>query len=46
MRIEKYSFGSITIDGKEYRKDVIILPEALLDKQALDLLPIALRQGR
>ena len=27
MRIEKYSFGSITIDGKEYRKDVIILPD-------------------
>ena len=27
MRIEKYSFGSITINGKEYTKDVIIFPD-------------------
>lgn len=27
MRIEKYSFGSITIEGKEYTKDVIIFPD-------------------
>jgi hypothetical protein len=26
MKIEKYSFGSITIAGKEYTKDVIIFP--------------------
>jgi hypothetical protein len=26
MRIEKYSFGSITINGQEYTKDVIIFP--------------------
>ena len=27
MKIKKYSFGSITIDGKEYTKDVIIFPD-------------------
>lgn len=27
MSIEKYSFGSITIDGKEFTKDVIIFPD-------------------
>lgn len=27
MKIEKYSFGSILIDGKKYRKDVIIFPD-------------------
>lgn len=27
MRIEKYSFGSIIIEGKEYTKDVIIFPD-------------------
>jgi len=25
-RISRYSFGSITVDGKEYTKDVIIYP--------------------
>ena len=27
MEIEKYSFGSITINGKEYNKDVIIFKD-------------------
>jgi len=27
MKIEHYSFGSITIDGKTYTSDVIIYPE-------------------
>jgi hypothetical protein len=27
MKIEKYSFGSITIEGEEYTKDVIIFPD-------------------
>lgn len=27
MKIEKYSFGSITIEGEEYIKDVIIFPD-------------------
>jgi len=27
MRIEKYSFGSITINGKTYSNDVIIFPD-------------------
>jgi len=27
MKIEKYSFGSIIINGKEYKKDVIIFPD-------------------
>lgn len=27
MKIEKYSFGSITINGKEYTKDVIVFPD-------------------
>jgi hypothetical protein len=27
MEIEKYSFGSITINGKVYTKDVIIFPD-------------------
>ncbi len=27
MKIEKYSFGSITINRKEYTKDVIIFPD-------------------
>ena len=30
MKIEKYSFGSITINGKEYTKDVIIFPDKVL----------------
>ena len=30
MRISKYSFGSITIDGKTYVKDVIILPDRVI----------------
>ena len=27
MKIDKYNFGSITINGKEYTKDVIIFPD-------------------
>lgn len=27
MQIEKYSFGSIVINGKKYNKDVIIFPD-------------------
>ncbi len=27
MKIEHYSFGTITIDGKSYTSDVIIYPE-------------------
>jgi hypothetical protein len=27
MKIDKYNFGSIIINGKEYTKDVIIFPE-------------------
>jgi hypothetical protein len=27
MKIERYSFGSITIDGRTYTSDVIIYPE-------------------
>ncbi|RME62688.1 MAG: hypothetical protein D6778_10795 [Nitrospirae bacterium] len=27
MKIERYSFGHIVIDGKSYTKDVIILPD-------------------
>jgi hypothetical protein len=30
MIIEKYNFGSITIDAKEYTKDVIIFPDKVL----------------
>jgi hypothetical protein len=30
MIIEKYSFGSITVDSKEYTKDVIIFPDKVL----------------
>ncbi len=29
MKIEKYSFGSITINGKEYTKDVIVYPDTV-----------------
>jgi hypothetical protein len=29
--IEKYGFGQIRIDGKEYSRDVIIYPEARVD---------------
>lgn len=29
--IEAYRFGSITIDGREYRRDVVILPDRVLD---------------
>ena len=27
MKIDRYVFGSITINGKEYKKDVIIFPD-------------------
>jgi hypothetical protein len=30
MKIDKYNFGSITINGKEYTKDVIIFPNQVL----------------
>lgn len=30
MRITAYSFGSITVDGKRYTKDIIILPDKVL----------------
>jgi hypothetical protein len=30
MRIENYEFGSITIDGKIYKNDVIILPDKVI----------------
>ena len=30
MKIEKYGFGSIVIDGKEYTDDVIITPSGVL----------------
>ncbi len=29
MKIEKYSFGSITINGQEYTKDVIVFPDTV-----------------
>lgn len=31
MRIDHYSFGSITIDGKRYTSDVIIYPDRVDD---------------
>ncbi len=31
MRIESYRFGRIRVDGKEYRADLIILPDRILD---------------
>ena len=31
MRIEAYEFGRITIDGRTYQSDVIILPERVID---------------
>ncbi len=32
MNIDRYSFGQITIDGKDYRSDVIIHPDKVDDK--------------
>lgn len=29
-RVEKYGFGSVTIDGEEYSRDVVILPDGVL----------------
>ncbi len=29
MKIDKYSFGSITINGKKYTQDVIIFPDTV-----------------
>lgn len=29
--IDDYSFGRLTVDGREYRSDVIVLPERVLD---------------
>ena len=30
MRIEKFTFGSITVDGQEYGNDLIILPPRII----------------
>jgi hypothetical protein len=30
-RINDYRFGQVTIDGKRYHKDVIILPDRIID---------------
>jgi hypothetical protein len=46
-RIEGYSFGSIVIDGTEYTKDVIILPDRVIsnwwrkDGHSLDIEDLA-----
>jgi hypothetical protein len=32
MKIDKYSFGSVTIDGREYKADLIIYPDRIDDK--------------
>jgi hypothetical protein len=32
MKIDKYSFGSVTIDGREYKTDLIIYPDRIDDK--------------
>jgi hypothetical protein len=32
MKIDKYSFGSIAIDGREYKSDLIIYPDRVDDK--------------
>jgi hypothetical protein len=29
--IEDYGFGRVTVDGREYRSDLIVLPEGVLD---------------
>ncbi len=29
-RIEHYTFGAVTIDGEEYRSDVIVLPDRVI----------------
>lgn len=29
--IEDYHFGEITIDGKKYRKDLVVLPDRIID---------------
>jgi hypothetical protein len=34
--IENYKFGEITISGKKYHKDVIILPEHIIDNWRRD----------
>ncbi|MBN1579064.1 MAG: hypothetical protein JXA89_00060 [Anaerolineae bacterium] len=31
MKIERYSFGQITIDGRTYTRDVIMLPDRVWD---------------
>lgn len=35
-QIENYKFGEITINGKKYHKDVIILPEYIVDNWRRD----------
>jgi len=30
MKIEEYGFGSMTINGKDYKNDVIILPDKII----------------
>ena len=32
MKIEDYAFGSIRIDGREYRSDLIVYPDHIDDK--------------
>jgi len=31
VRIEGYRFGRITVDGREYRADVVLLPDRVLE---------------
>jgi hypothetical protein len=31
--VESYSFGRIRISGKEYSRDVVVAPDAILDEQ-------------
>lgn len=49
MRISEYSFGSITVDGERYVKDVIVLPESVLSpwwrKEGHNLLPEDLEEA-
>ena len=32
MKVQKYDFGSIVIDGKEYTSDVIVFPDRVKDR--------------
>jgi hypothetical protein len=33
MKIDKFKFGSITIDGKKYNRDVLIYPDGHVEKR-------------